>query len=100
MLKRALTVMALTLGGCCVMTAPAFAEPACGGDNGGLTLPPGFCATIFADNLGHVRHLAVAPNGVVYVNTWSGRYYDNDTPPPGGFLVALQGQQGRRATPT
>ena len=27
-------------------------KPACQGDNGGLTLSPGFCATIFADNLG------------------------------------------------
>src|SRR5260221_14001581 len=57
---------------------------------GGITLPPGFCATVFADNIGHARHLVVAPNGVVYVNPWSGRYYGNDTPPPGGFLVALQ----------
>ena len=24
---------------------------ACGGDNGGITLSPGFCATVFADNL-------------------------------------------------
>ena len=51
---------------------------ACSDDNGGLTLPPNFCATVFADNLGHARHLVVAPNGVVYVNTWSGRYYAND----------------------
>jgi len=47
---------------------------ACVGDNGGITLSPGFCATVFADKLGHARHLAVTPNGVVYVNTWSGRY--------------------------
>jgi glucose/arabinose dehydrogenase len=67
---------------------------ACAGDNGGITLPPGFCATVFADNIGHARHLVVAPNGVVYVNTWSGRYYGNDTPPPGGFLVALQDNDG------
>src|SRR5271163_114162 len=58
---------------------------ACHGDNGGITLSPGFCATVFADNLGHVRHMAVAPNGVVYGNTWSGRYYHNDALPPGGF---------------
>src|SRR5208282_4626700 len=32
----------------------------------------------------------VSPSGVVYVNTWSGVYYGNDTPPAGGFLVALQ----------
>jgi glucose/arabinose dehydrogenase/mono/diheme cytochrome c family protein len=67
---------------------------ACAGDNGGITLPPGFCATVFADNIGHARHLVVAPNGVVYVNTWSGRYYGNDTPPPGGFLVALKDTDG------
>jgi hypothetical protein len=44
-----------------------------GGGDAGLSLPRGFCATIFADNIGHARHMAVAPNGVVYVNTWSGR---------------------------
>jgi glucose/arabinose dehydrogenase len=62
---------------------------ACPGDNGGITLSPGFCATIFADNLGHARHLVVAPNGVVYVNTWSGRYYHFGKV-PAGFLVALK----------
>ncbi len=66
----------------------------CPGDNGGLTLSPGFCATVFADNVGHVRHMAVAPNGVLYVNTWSGRYFHNDTPPAGGFLVALKDSKG------
>jgi glucose/arabinose dehydrogenase/mono/diheme cytochrome c family protein len=74
-------------------TAPA-PTAACTADNGGITLPPGFCATVFADNIGHARHLVVAPNGVVYVNTWSGRYYHNDTPPLGGFLVALQDTTG------
>src|SRR5580692_5709663 len=68
---------------------------ACPGDDSGLKLPAGFCATVFADGIGHARHLAVAPNGVVYVNTWSGRYYGNDTPHAGGFLVALQDTTGR-----
>ena len=66
----------------------------CAADNGGITLSPGFCASVFADNIGHARHLVVAPNGVVYVNTWSGRYYGNDKPPDGGFLVALQDTKG------
>jgi glucose/arabinose dehydrogenase len=66
----------------------------CEGDNGGITLSPGFCATIFADNLGHARHMVFAPNGVLYVNTWSGRYYQNDTPPAGGFIVALKDSKG------
>ena len=59
-----------------------------------LRCPPGFCATVFADNLGHVRHMTVAPNGVLYVNTWSGRFYHFDTPPAGGFLVALKDSKG------
>ena len=39
----------------------------CVGDNAGLTLPAGVCATIFADSIGHARHVVVAPNGDVYV---------------------------------
>ncbi len=66
----------------------------CSENNTGITLPPGFCATVFADKLGHPRHLVVASDGVVYVNTWSGRYYQNDTPPSGGFLVALRDTKG------
>jgi glucose/arabinose dehydrogenase/mono/diheme cytochrome c family protein len=70
------------------------ARGVCAQDDSGLKLPAGFCATIFADGIGHARHLVVAPNGVVYVNTWSGRYYGNDTPHAGGFLVALQDTTG------
>ena len=69
----------------------------CAGDNGGITLSPGFCATVFADNVGHARHMVVAPNGVVYVNTWSGSYYantENAKAPDGGFLLALQDTTG------
>jgi glucose/arabinose dehydrogenase/mono/diheme cytochrome c family protein len=66
----------------------------CAGDNGGITLPLGFCATVFADNIGHARQMVVAPNGVLYVNTWSGRYYRNDKPPAGGFLIALKDTTG------
>jgi glucose/arabinose dehydrogenase/mono/diheme cytochrome c family protein len=62
----------------------------CPNDDSGLKLPVGFCATVFADDIGHARHMVVAPSGVLYVNTWSGRYYGNDTPHAGGFLIALQ----------
>jgi glucose/arabinose dehydrogenase/mono/diheme cytochrome c family protein len=67
---------------------------ACPNDDSGLTLPAGFCATVFADGIGHARHMVVSPSGALYVNTWSGRYYGNDTPHPGGFLVALQDKSG------
>ena len=70
------------------------ANAACPETDSGLKLPAGFCASIFADGIGHARHLVVAANGVVYVNTWSGRYYGNDTPHAGGFLVALQDTTG------
>jgi len=67
---------------------------ACPAGDTGITLSPGFCATVFADNLGHVRHLVVTADGTVYANSWSGRYYHNDTPPPGGFLLALKDSKG------
>lgn len=81
--------------------APVFAEgfaqktsSSCSGGGGGITLPKGFCATIFADNIGHARQIVVAPDGTVFVNTWSGRYYGNDKPHAGGFLVALKDTKG------
>jgi len=85
-----------------MLVQPAFAQSSspgaqtntCAGDSIGITLSPGFCATVFADNIGHVRHMVVAPNGVLYVNAWSGRYYHNDKPPAGGFLVALKDTKG------
>jgi glucose/arabinose dehydrogenase len=66
-------------------------EGAC--DTAGLILPPGFCATVFADKLGHARHMVVAPDGTVYVNTWSGAYF-REPAPPGGFIVALRDRDG------
>ena len=66
--------------------------PACA--DVGLTLPDGFCATVFADSIGHARHMVVRSDGTVYVNTWSGRYYGNDTAHAGGFLVALRDTTG------
>ena len=43
------------------------ASATCDPDNGGLTLPPGFCALVVAPETGGARHLAVAANGDVYV---------------------------------
>ncbi len=41
--------------------------PACAPDNGGMELPDGFCAVVVADGIGAPRHMAVAPNGDLYV---------------------------------
>jgi hypothetical protein len=46
---------------------------ACPNDDTGLQLPAGFCATVFAESVGHVRHMVVTPSGILYANTWSGR---------------------------
>jgi glucose/arabinose dehydrogenase len=69
-------------------TNPSAAPAACPA-GAGITLPPGFCATIFADSLGRARHLAVAPNGTVYVSTLGG------TSSAAGFLVALRDTKGQ-----
>ncbi len=82
------------------LAGPGFGQEAqkppfgCDAGNGGITLSPGFCASVFADKIGHARHMAVAPDGTVYVNTWSGRYYGYGRPPAGGFLVALRDTKG------
>jgi len=93
------------LAGCLVAAAGALAQEqrpanagsagACPSSDAGLRLARGFCATIFADDLGHPRQMVMAPNGVLYVNTWSGVYYGNGKLPPGGFLVALQDRAGK-----
>jgi glucose/arabinose dehydrogenase/cytochrome c5 len=84
-------IVALLLAGS--ETATAAPATNCPDNHTGISLPPGFCASIFADNIGHARHLVVAPSGVVYVNTWSGTYFNSDPIPPGGFLVALKDTQ-------
>jgi glucose/arabinose dehydrogenase len=43
------------------------------GGGAGITLPVGFTATVFADNLDRPRHIAVRDNGDVYVALRSGR---------------------------
>jgi glucose/arabinose dehydrogenase len=45
---------------------PGMRPPGC---TAGLQLPTGFCATVFAEGIGGARHIAVAPNGDVFVNT-------------------------------
>jgi glucose/arabinose dehydrogenase/mono/diheme cytochrome c family protein len=75
---------------------PASGDALACANDAGLKLPAGFCASIFADNLGHVRHMVATSDGVLYVNTWSGSYYPpNSPPPPGGFLIALQDTAGQ-----
>ncbi len=47
-------------------------DAACARDNGGLSLPEGFCASVVTSDVGAVRHLAVAPSGDLYAATSGG----------------------------
>lgn len=90
----ALTLLMSTspfIGSMGTASAAEAAAPVCKGETSGIALPHGFCATVFADAIGHARQMVVAADGTLYVNTWSGRYYKPDQPPPdGGFIVALK----------
>lgn len=55
-----------------VALAAGRAAPSCAPDNGGLTLPDGFCASTVATGVDGVRHLAVAPSGDLYAATSGG----------------------------
>jgi glucose/arabinose dehydrogenase/mono/diheme cytochrome c family protein len=85
----------VSLAMCLVAAIPAHSEERkCEESDSGLSLPKGFCGTVFADKVGHARQLVVTPDNTVYVNTWSGVYFGNDTPPEGGFLIALKDTKG------
>src|SRR6478752_2198312 len=84
-LKIAASVLALTAGA--LAAQPASAAPTCAPDNGGITLPKGFCAMVAAEGLGYARHAVAAANGDLYValRASGGK--------PGG-LVALHDSKG------
>ena len=74
------------LAGLCISTATALgALPTPDPDDGGITLPPGFRALVYADNLvvgkrigrsqENLRGLAVAPNGDVYAKGMHGQIW-------------------------
>ncbi len=82
----------------------------CEPGDAGIALPPGFCATVFADGLGRARHLAIREDGAVFVMLRPGRgdrggmvalrdadgdgVADQraDIPVPGGSGIALRGE--------
>jgi glucose/arabinose dehydrogenase len=58
----------------------------CDPDNGGITLPSGFCAVVVADQVGRARHLDLTRDGDAYVAI-------DDATHPGGVL-ALRDRNG------
>jgi glucose/arabinose dehydrogenase len=90
-LKRvAYSLTMLWAGGFLVASVPAQqVEVPCAADNGGLTLPDGFCAVVVADDVVRARHLVVAPNGDVLVATGPSRGQEG-----GGGVVLLRDTDG------
>jgi glucose/arabinose dehydrogenase len=60
----------------------------CDPDNGGLTLASGFCALVVAKDVGRARHMAVRPNGDLYVAI------DNGPGATVGGILALRDTDG------
>ncbi len=71
--RAAVPVLGALLTIAAASSAPSRAAVPCDADNANLTLPAGFCATVYATNVGAPRHMVVAPNGdmLVIVNPYS-----------------------------
>ncbi|MEX2109266.1 MAG: hypothetical protein WD802_01500 [Gemmatimonadaceae bacterium] len=61
-----------------------------GCETAGLQLPAGFCATIFAEGATGARHVAVGPNGDVFVNTQVPGRAGTAANAPSGTILALR----------
>ena len=70
-----------------IATTGRAAAPPCDPNNGGITLPRGFCAAVVADDVGAARHLVVTENGDLFVSTRNGRGQT-------GGVVALRDTNG------
>src|SRR5919109_1368944 len=73
-MKRTIPACAVALSIACTAIAllaqskdAARTPPACAPDNGGISLPSGFCALVAADNLGVGRQMAAAANGDLFI---------------------------------
>jgi glucose/arabinose dehydrogenase len=84
--SSALAGLAAAAAAACGMSQPV-TPPDCDPDDGGLQLSEGFCAYIFADDLGRARHLTVADNGDVYVRL-------GESGEAGGGIAALRDTTG------
>lgn len=68
-------------------TPPGDDDVPCNGESS-LNLPAGFCATVFADDIGAARHMAVTPSGDLFVATLEGPRGER------GRVVALRDSNG------
>lgn len=88
-----LLTIGVALGATAHLWAQRPAAPACDPDNGGLTLAPGFCAKVIADDLGPARNIAVGANGDVYISLQTAPRVQGQPAQP-GYLLALRDTDG------
>lgn len=81
-----LAILVACLSATAACAGPRNPDLECSPNNGGITLPDGFCAVVVADALGMARHLTVNENGDVYV-----ALSDENN---GGGIVALRDTNG------
>ena len=95
MMKSLCLWSALLVSGCASSGGVSTASniPVCA-SNAGITLPSGFCASIFADSLGKARYLAIADNGDVYVSI-EGTNPQQKTPSPAFIALRDSNHDGR-----
>jgi len=90
--------MKKTLLFACVLAGSAQAQGRSSACTAGLQLPDGFCATVFAEGASGARHIVVAPNGDVFVNTDAARARrtpsGTSTPATTGGIIALRDTNG------
>jgi glucose/arabinose dehydrogenase len=67
--------------------------PSCDPDNGGITLPAGFCALVVSPGVGEARHLVVNTNGDIYAILRRGPAGAPGAPRPGS-IVGLRDTNG------
>ena len=65
-MRRLLTALLFLSAAAAILAQQKPDANLCDPDNGGLTLPMGFCAKAIAEVAAPARHVAVAPNGDIY----------------------------------
>ncbi len=81
----------LLLGLSLAVAVPALVVSVRAAEPDGLILPPGFHASLMAEGLGPLRHLAVRPNGDIYAST------GGEGAKPEGLVAIRPGPDGKAA---
>lgn len=89
-----LLLLSLALGACGPSQTPG-PTAECDADNGGISLPQGFCGLVVAESVGPARHLEVAPNGDIFVALRNTRSSDGEVVTGGVVLLRDEDGDGR-----